>query len=366
MNLDRLLRDVDTRLQHLDEEVRREVRDALREETARVRRWLGPSATVEAERERRVEAETLREVLEAINRQARLDETIEEVLRQLARVVEFDSCSIGLIEDGYCRIIAARGFPDSSKVLGLRFQAPVLDEIRERHWPVSLPDVSEDARFTPQREGGPIRSWAGLPLLVEGQVIGILNLDRQRVDPFSEDDLHRARAVAFSAAAAIRNAQVLEQVRGYAQLMEVVADVAAAVFARRPLDVLRQTLLRGALRVGGYPWGLLLERSGAGTRFTAASEPEHTTLLAQPAPDALWVLEPQRFGADLTRGLAEQLGLALPPGELVSVPLRADERMPAALVLFDVDGESPAERLVHAYASRAGEAFAHALALAER
>ncbi len=363
MNLDRLLRDVDTRLQQLDPAVRREVRDAIREEAARARRWFGPSATLEAERERRVEAETLREVLEAINRQARLDETIEEVLRQLARVVEFDSCSIGLIEDGHCRIIAARGFPDSSKVLGLRFRAPVLDEIRERHWPVSLPDVSEDARFAPQREGGPIRSWAGLPLLVEGQVIGILNLDRQRVDPFGEDDLHRARAVAFSAAAAIRNAQVLEHVRGYAQLMEVVADVAAAVFARRSLDVLRQTLLRGALRVGSYSWGLVLERGESGARVTAASEADHATLLARPAAPELWVLEPQRFTPEHTRALLESWGLSVSPGELVCVPLRADERVPAVLALFDVDGESPSERLVHAYASRAGEAFAHALTL---
>jgi hypothetical protein len=363
MNIERLLRDVDKRLEHVDADVRREVADAIREEAARTRRFHDPAATLETERERRVEAELLRDVLEAINRQARLEDTIEEVLRQLARVVDFDSCSIGLFEDGHCRIIAARGFEDSSKVVGLRFRAPVLDEMRERHWPLSLADVSADPRFAPQVEGGAIRSWAGLPLLVEGQVLGVLNLDRQRVDPFSDDDLHRARTVAFSAAAAIRNATVLEHVRGYAQLMEVVGDVAAAVFARRPLDVLRQTLLRGALRIGRYSWGLLIERREGGAELVAAcSAPEHARAVGRAAPAELWTTELRRFDAVASADLGTALDIEAEAGEWLALPLRADERVPAVLVLLDTDGESPAERLLEAYASRAGEAYAHALA----
>ena len=59
----------------------------------------------------------------------------------------------------------------------------------------------------------------------------MLCLDRHRVEPFDEEDLHRAKAVAFSAAAAIRKAQLLEKVRRYAALMERVVKVDEAVFA---------------------------------------------------------------------------------------------------------------------------------------
>src|SRR5712692_4594612 len=131
MNTDRLLREVESRLARLAEADRQEVLDAVREEIARERRRVDPELTVEAERERRVEAETLREVLEAINRQARLEDTIEEVLKQLSRIVAFDYCSIGLLEpDGRFRIIAARGVPESSDVLGTTFGDPLADEIR--------------------------------------------------------------------------------------------------------------------------------------------------------------------------------------------------------------------------------------------
>ena len=126
MNTERLLREVEKRLAHLSEADRAEALDAFREEIARERRRDSPHATVETERERRVEAETLREILEAINRQASLDQTIEEVLKQLSRLVVFDSCSIGLLDSGGSfRIIASRGFADAGSVKGLAFQSPL-------------------------------------------------------------------------------------------------------------------------------------------------------------------------------------------------------------------------------------------------
>src|SRR5262245_27540603 len=118
MNAERLIREVEKRLLGLSESARAEVLDAMREELARERRRADPAGTVEAERTRRVEAETLREVLEAINRQARLVDTIEEVLKQLARIVVYDSCSLALLEpSGEFRILAARGFDEPDKVV---------------------------------------------------------------------------------------------------------------------------------------------------------------------------------------------------------------------------------------------------------
>src|SRR5689334_16072201 len=108
MNTERLLRDIEKRLAHLPETERGEVVDAVREEIARERRRLDPPTTVERERERRAEAETLRDILEAINRQASLDQTIDEVLKQLSRIVVFDSCSVGLLDAGAFRIIGSR------------------------------------------------------------------------------------------------------------------------------------------------------------------------------------------------------------------------------------------------------------------
>jgi hypothetical protein len=356
MNTERLLREVEKRLAHLSEADRAEALDALREEIARERRRDSPHATVETERERRVEAETLREILEAINRQASLDQTIEEVLKQLSRLVVFDSCSIGLLDPGGSfRIIASRGFADAGRVKGLAFQSPLHEALRHGRSALALSDVAGDPRFTAVEGAEAIRSWAGIPLLVEGEVIGVLCLDRHQVQPFEDEDLHRAKAVAFSAAAAIRKAQLLEKVRRYAALMERVVQVDEAVFAGRELAELGQVILDGALHIGAYAGGAMVLEDVKGAHVAARSgggTPDG------PVAPALLTRQARRLDAAQAAGHGRSVGLA--PQPLFLVPLATPDVHVGTLVLADPDGESPDDRLMEAYASRAAAAWVHA------
>jgi GAF domain-containing protein len=356
MNTERLLREVEKRLAHLAETDRAEALDAVREELARERRRDSPHATVETERERRVEAETLREILEAINRQASLDQTIEEVLKQLARIVVFDSCSIGLLDPGGSfRILASRGFSDETRVKGLTFQSPLHEALRHGRSALALADVTTDPRFTQVEGAESIRSWAGIPLLVEGDVIGVLCLDRHQVQPFEDEDLHRAKAVAFSAAAAIRKAQLLEKVRRYAALMERVVQVDEAVFAGRDLADLARVILDGALRIGAYAGGVMVLEDVGGARIAARSDgaaSDHSV------PPALLTRLARRLDSAESGALGPSVGLENQP--LFLVPLATPDVHVGTLVLADPDGESPDDRLMEAYASRAAAAWVHA------
>lgn len=362
MDTDRLLREVDRRLAKLSEADRAEVLDALREEIVRDRRRSTRELTVEAERERRVEAETLREVLEAINRQARLEETIGEVLKQLCRIVSLDSCSLALLElDGRFRIIAVRGFPEPSKIIGTTFRDALSDAIRQQHWPIALGDVQTDDRYAKIEGTAPIRSWAGIPLQVEGDVIGILSLDRHRAEPFEEEDLHRAKAFAFSAAAAIRKAQLLEQVRRYATLMERVVAVDQAVFARRqPADVAR-LILEGALAVGNYAGGLLVLGVPHGWQVAAAAGDPFAGSEGRPAPPELVVRATTRIAPNRTQRVSQGLGIQPLSHGMFLVPLLTPDANVGILALLDPSGESPDDRLMEAYASRAGAAYLHSV-----
>jgi GAF domain-containing protein len=303
-----------------------------------------------------VEAETLREILEAINRQASLDQTIEEVLKQLARIVVFDSCSIGLLDPGGSfRILASRGFSDETRVKGLTFQSPLHEALRHGRSALALADVTTDPRFTQVEGAESIRSWAGIPLLVEGDVIGVLCLDRHQVQPFEDEDLHRAKAVAFSAAAAIRKAQLLEKVRRYAALMERVVQVDEAVFAGRGLPDLARVILDGAMRIGAYVGGVMVLEDGGGARIAARSDgaaPEG------PVPPALLTRQARRLDSDQSATLGPSVGLEIQP--LFLVPLATPDVHVGTLVLADPDGESPDDRLMEAYASRAAAAWVHA------
>ena len=361
MNIDRILRDIDGRLQRLSPEERAEVHDVIRQEFARDRRRLDPTLTVENERERRVEAETLREVLEAINRQARLEETIEEVLRQLARLVTFDSCSLGLLEDSRYRIIAVRGFPRPGALVGLGIDAPIIEAVRTSRQTLTVPDTHADQRFVQIADTPEIRSWAGIPLIVEGEVIGVLSLDRHTPSPFDESELRVGRALAFSAAAAIRKAQLLEQVRRYASLMEEVVEVDQAVFLGQPVAAVARRILKGALRVGNHSRGLLLLAETAGHRIAAAVGDGLEELTGQPAPSMLATPGALHLGPEDVASLALELGTPLDPQDLLLVELATPDESIGRLVLFDAEHLTPDDRLVDAFASRAANAYVHAM-----
>jgi hypothetical protein len=362
MDADRLLRQVEKRLADLPQRERIEALDAIREEMAREKRRVrGPEAKVEVERERRLEAEILRDVLEAINREARLEETIEEVLKQLTRIVSVDSCSLALADPGgRFRIIAVRGFPDPSKIVGLVFHDPLSDVLRERVWPVAVSDVREDPRFVVIEGSESVRSWAGIPLVVEGEVIGLLCLDRHRLEPFDEEDLHRARALAFSAGAAIRKAQLLEQTRRYATLLERVVEVDQAVFDAKPLVELARIILEGAIRMGPYRAGLLVLPGPGSPRVGAATGP-FEGLEGRSVPLDLIVSAPTRLSAEQSASLAGDLGVTLPTRGMYLVPLATPQAELGTLALLDPDDEPANDRLIDVYALRAALGYLHAL-----
>ena len=361
MNTDRLLREVERRLAGLPAEARAEALDAIREEIGRDRRRVDPADTVELERERRLLAETLRDALEAISRQARLEDTIDEVLKQLARVVVFDSCSVALLDadGGRFRIIAARGFPEPGKIVGLSFRNRLRDATAESPWPLSIPDVREDDRFERLPGGEQVCSWAGMPLVVEGQVIGLLSLDRHRVEPFDDEDLHRAKAVVFSAAGAIHKAQLLENVRRYASLMERVVEVNQAVFAGKgPAEVAR-LILEGAVKLGAAQGGALV--LAGKERKVAAASGAFASLLGRRAPDDLTARDSRRVEPAATKGIASALGLKLSGQGLQLVPLASGDSHVATLALLEPPGAGADDTLMQAYASRAAAAYAHAV-----
>jgi GAF domain-containing protein len=311
---------------------------------------------VERERERRAEAETLRDILEAINRQASLDQTIDEVLKQLSRIVVFDSCSVGLLDGGAFRILGSRGFSDPARVKGFTFKSPLHEQLRTARAPIFIPDVTTDERFVSVEGAENIRSWAGIPLLVEGEVIGVLCLDRHKVEPFDDEDIHRAKAVAFSAAAAIRKAQLLEKVRRYAALMERVVQVDEAVFAGRTPAELARVILDGALRIGAYSDGAMVLERHAGATIAAASD---GVTAADGVPAELLTRESRRLDPGEAPTAAAKLGLG--GQSLFLVPLATPDAHIGTLILADPNGESADDRLMESYASRAAAAWVHAV-----
>ncbi|MFN8459069.1 MAG: GAF domain-containing protein, partial [Anaerolineae bacterium] len=181
----------------------------------------------EAELQRRQQAETLREVSSVVGSSLNLNEVLERILDQLARVVKYHSAAIHLIEGKRRRIIAGRGFPNPKKVVGLTFpvnldneQDPGMVAI-QRHQPLIAHNIPPSYN-TLKKSNEQIKSWMGIPLIARDKVIGLISIDHTQANAYDEDDLQLALAFANQVAIALENARLYElEVRELERELEI-------------------------------------------------------------------------------------------------------------------------------------------------
>ena len=79
---------------------------------------------------------------------------------------------------------------------------------------VQIVDVANDPDYDiPEREQQNIHTLLGVPLLRDGNVIGTINLGRQRIEPFTDKQIELVQTFADQAVIAINNARLFEEVR---------------------------------------------------------------------------------------------------------------------------------------------------------
>ncbi|WP_162909520.1 GAF domain-containing protein [Aggregatilinea lenta] len=179
-----------------------------------------------AEREQRALAEALRDTAAALNSTLNFDELLERILTNVGRVVPHDSANIMLIENGVARAVRSRGYAERGLdewLKSLRFnidEVPNLRAMVETRQPHTVPDTHVFPGWAPVEETSWIRSHSSVPIQLEGEVIGFLNLDSMTPYFFTQLHAERLQAFADQVALAFRNVQLYDAVQSHAAEME--------------------------------------------------------------------------------------------------------------------------------------------------
>jgi PAS domain S-box-containing protein len=165
-----------------------------------------------AEREQRILAEALRDSAAVLTSTLELDEVLDRILTQIARVVPHDASTIAMIDGDMQCIVRHRGYMERGLeefMSGLCF--PVHNTKSQRIIETGLPLVISDVRnhsdWMPMKETNWIRSYLGAPIQVEGHVIGFINVDSAMPGAFTPIHAEHLQAFAHQASIAIQNAR---------------------------------------------------------------------------------------------------------------------------------------------------------------
>ena len=163
-------------------------------------------------------------------------EALQLIVSEAVRLMRASSGSVVLINptSGFLEIHAAQGLPASAQRLQLRLGEGITGWVARHGKPARVGDVTQDPRYVAVRPG--VCSELAVPLEVNGEIRGVLNVDSDRMDAFSADDQELLQELAVQAAKVIQNTWLYEQLRLKARLFESLASVSRTINSTLNLD----------------------------------------------------------------------------------------------------------------------------------
>ena len=163
----------------------------------------------------------LQTVIDATFTTGSVDELLHELLVRLREAVGSDTATILIVDEAQGALVAGRaiGFegPTEARVpIGEGFAGRIAET--RRH--LVLTDISKATVVSPYFETNGIVSLAGVPLVADGRLVGVLHVGSKGKRDFDREELLLLRLVAVRAAVAIDRAREHERERGIAEVLQ--------------------------------------------------------------------------------------------------------------------------------------------------
>jgi anti-sigma regulatory factor (Ser/Thr protein kinase)/putative methionine-R-sulfoxide reductase with GAF domain len=182
------------------------------------------SARAEAEEaERRILA--LERIADVALGQLPLDELLQELLARLGSVLEIDAAAILLVdESGKTLVVRAAEGADPTAADGSPIRMDVGDgcagRVAAEKRTILLDDIADSGDLDPLFRSAEVRTLLGLPLEIDGGVLGVLQVASRHPRRFSEDEMRILELAADRIARAIERTQVNERAHQIAETLQ--------------------------------------------------------------------------------------------------------------------------------------------------
>ena len=214
------------------------------------------------------------EVLQALGRSGSdLDDVFRTVVRSAQRLCRGDAAQLHLYEGGAYRLAWHSGLTDEFRAFvaehpAVADRATLVGRVGLDRRTQQIADVLADPeyRLTDAQRLGRFRTIIGAPMLLGGEVVGVLSVWRTQVAPFSERAADLLTDFATQAAIAVRTVGLVRDLEagGIAlatkvDQLEALAAVGDTVSSSLDLDEVLTTIVTHAVALSGADGGSILE-----------------------------------------------------------------------------------------------------------
>jgi signal transduction histidine kinase len=211
------------------------------------------------------------DVLKVISRSTfDLRTVLDTLVESAARLCEADQAAITQPQDDVLLYAASFGFPQGFIEIAKRTRfvpgrGTITGRVQLEGKPVQIDDVLADPEynFEGQKAAG-FRTALGVPLLREGETIGVMALLRSQVRPFTDKQIELVTTFADQAVIAIENARLFDEVqartRELARSVEelrALGEVSRAVNSTLDLETVLATIVAKAVQLSNTDAGVI-------------------------------------------------------------------------------------------------------------
>lgn len=156
---------------------------------------------------------TLYEVVKVMNSTKRLEDLLKLIISESIKLVGATNGSLLLKEDSSENLITVTAIGESLRTLKkfkrIKIGQGVIGWVAKHGEPLLVPDVNKEPRYI--RASRFVKSELAVPLIRDGKVIGVLDLNSNQYNKFDHFDLEIATIFASQAAISIENAQLYQK-----------------------------------------------------------------------------------------------------------------------------------------------------------
>jgi len=217
------------------------------------------------------------EIGKVLSSSLELPRVLALILEQMDSIIPYSRAAILLYRNNEMEFTASRGYPEDVNMGEARVMvnnSPIFINVIQSRQSTTVEDASERDDWQHIPGTPPTRSWLGVPLVQDDQVLGMLSISRLVVAAFTPEEVETSAIFAGQAAIALGNARLYERVQGFnleleARVRERTQELEKAYYKLELLDKNKSDFIKIASHeiktpmtvVSGFAQMLMQEKS---------------------------------------------------------------------------------------------------------